>query len=188
MDDKYSVLKKVFGYDGFRPGQAEIVDAALAGRDVLAVMPTGAGKSVCYQVPALLLPGGTLVVSPLISLMQGQGRGLGAAAFRGLLATAGAGGIGAAGFLFCGGLSAGAVLTTLSARYGLGGILLFSGCVLPHQLLLVPGFLLLLDWCARKLEKRKLLIPLAVVITGCLLESYVNPIALKVVTGLLFSR
>ena len=70
MDDKYSVLKKVFGYDGFRPGQAEIVDAALAGRDVLAVMPTGAGKSVCYQVPALLLPGVTLVVSPLISLMQ----------------------------------------------------------------------------------------------------------------------
>ncbi|HJB90977.1 MAG TPA: hypothetical protein H9763_05845 [Candidatus Eisenbergiella merdigallinarum] len=113
---------------------------------------------------------------------------LGAAAFLVLLATAGAGEIGAAGFLFFGGLSAGAVLTTLSARYGLGGILLFSGCVLPHQLLLVPGFLLLLDWCARKLEKRKLLIPLAVVITGCLLESYVNPIALKVVTGLLFSR
>ena len=79
MDDKYSVLKKVFGYDGFRPGQAEIVDAALAGRDVLAVMPTGAGKSVCYQVPALLLPGVTLVVSPLISLMQDQVRALVAA-------------------------------------------------------------------------------------------------------------
>lgn len=79
MDDKYSVLKKVFGYDGFRPGQAEIVDAALAGRDVLAVMPTGAGKSVCYQMPALLLPGVTLVVSPLISLMQDQVRALVAA-------------------------------------------------------------------------------------------------------------
>ena len=79
MEDKYSILKKVFGYDRFRPGQAEIVDAALAGRDVLAVMPTGAGKSVCYQVPALLLPGATLVVSPLISLMQDQVRALVAA-------------------------------------------------------------------------------------------------------------
>ena len=79
MEDKYSILKKVFGYDRFRPGQAEIVDAALAGQDVLAVMPTGAGKSVCYQVPALLLPGVTLVVSPLISLMQDQVRALVAA-------------------------------------------------------------------------------------------------------------
>ena len=79
MEDKYSVLKRVFGYGSFRPGQAEIVDAALAGRDVLAVMPTGAGKSVCYQVPALLLPGVTLVVSPLISLMQDQVRALVAA-------------------------------------------------------------------------------------------------------------
>ena len=79
MEDKYSILKKVFGYERFRPGQAEIVDAALAGRDVLAVMPTGAGKSVCYQVPALLLPGVTLVVSPLISLMQDQVRALVAA-------------------------------------------------------------------------------------------------------------
>lgn len=79
MESKQDVLKKVFGYDSFRPGQAEIVDAALAGRDVLAVMPTGAGKSVCYQVPALLLPGVTLVVSPLISLMQDQVRALVAA-------------------------------------------------------------------------------------------------------------
>ena len=79
MESKQDVLKKVFGYDSFRPGQAEIVDAALAGRDVLAVMPTGAGESVCYQVPALLLPGVTLVVSPLISLMQDQVRALVAA-------------------------------------------------------------------------------------------------------------
>ena len=72
-------LKEVFGYDSFRPGQGAVVEAILAGRDVLAVMPTGAGKSVCYQVPALLLPGVTLVVSPLISLMQDQVRALVAA-------------------------------------------------------------------------------------------------------------
>ena len=107
-------------------------------------------------------------------------------AFLVLLAAAGVAGIGTFCFLFFGGLSAGAVMTALSMRYGLGGILLFAGCILPHQLILIPGFLMLLDWCARKLEKRKLLIPLAVVITGCFLESYVNPIALKVVLNLLF--
>ena len=72
MESPHSILKKVFGYDSFRPGQEEIVSRLLAGQDVLAVMPTGAGKSICYQVPALLLPGITIVVSPLVSLMKDQ--------------------------------------------------------------------------------------------------------------------
>ncbi|HEX4111869.1 MAG TPA: DNA helicase RecQ [Stellaceae bacterium] len=71
-DAKRRVLKDVFGFDDFRPGQAAAVDALLAGRHVLAVMPTGAGKSLCYQVPALVLGGLTLVVSPLVALMQDQ--------------------------------------------------------------------------------------------------------------------
>lgn len=72
MKDKFSVLKEYFGHDSYRAGQEQIVDSLLSGKDVLCIMPTGAGKSVCYQVPALIFDGVTIVVSPLISLMKDQ--------------------------------------------------------------------------------------------------------------------
>ncbi len=71
-DEKFRILSEVFGFSRFRPGQAEVIDTLLDGRSTLAVMPTGAGKSMCFQVPALALDGLTIVVSPLIALMQDQ--------------------------------------------------------------------------------------------------------------------
>jgi ATP-dependent DNA helicase RecQ len=65
-------LRTTFGFEAFRPGQGEIVETILDGRDVLAVMPTGSGKSLCYQLPALVRDGLTVVVSPLIALMRNQ--------------------------------------------------------------------------------------------------------------------
>src|SRR5581483_2812502 len=70
--DALQVLRSTFGYETFRPGQERAVRAVLAGRDSLVVLPTGGGKSLCFQIPALLLPGLTVVVSPLISLMKDQ--------------------------------------------------------------------------------------------------------------------
>ena len=126
MTDAARVLRDVFGYGEFRPGQAEVIASVLSRKDTLAVMPTGGGKSVCYQVPALLNPNGlTLVVSPLLALMKDQvdsmrAMGVSAAAInstvpvdeqRQILAEAGEGSIrllyvaperfGAAGFMAC---------------------------------------------------------------------------------------
>src|SRR3989442_14625578 len=72
MDSIRVLLREKFGFDDFRPGQADVIDHLLAGRSAAAVFPTGAGKSLCYQLPALMLPGLTLVVSPLIALMKDQ--------------------------------------------------------------------------------------------------------------------
>lgn len=74
--DPLTILRETFGHSGFRPLQREIIDGVLSGRDTLAVMPTGGGKSLCYQVPALAFPGMTVVISPLIALMQDQVRAL----------------------------------------------------------------------------------------------------------------
>src|SRR5258706_11076514 len=80
--DPQQVLEAIFGYREFRPGQRRIIDAVLAGRDCIGVMPTGAGKSLTFQVPAKILPGAVLVISPLISLMKDQVDGLVRLGFR----------------------------------------------------------------------------------------------------------
>lgn len=79
MEQASEVLKQYFGYDSFKEGQQDVIQTILSGRDAMAIMPTGAGKSICYQVPALILPGITIVISPLISLMQDQVKSLNAA-------------------------------------------------------------------------------------------------------------
>ena len=71
-EEKYRILKEYFGHTEFRPGQETIIDSLYSGKDVLCIMPTGAGKSMCYQIPAIMYPGVTIVISPLISLMQDQ--------------------------------------------------------------------------------------------------------------------
>ena len=81
--EKRALLQHYFGYGEFRPGQEELVDGILAGRDVFGIMPTGGGKSICYQLPGLMLPGVTLVISPLISLMHDQVMALKAAGIPG---------------------------------------------------------------------------------------------------------
>src|SRR5919107_2443901 len=72
MRDPLDLLRELFGFDDFRPGQRKAVEAALAGHDALVVMPTGSGKSLCYQLPGLVLDGLTIVVSPLVALMRDQ--------------------------------------------------------------------------------------------------------------------
>jgi ATP-dependent DNA helicase RecQ len=72
MSQPHAILKKYWGYQGFRPGQLAVIEAILKGKDALAILPTGGGKSICYQVPALQLSGICLVVSPLIALMRDQ--------------------------------------------------------------------------------------------------------------------
>src|SRR5690348_5432075 len=84
LENARAALHEHFGYPAFRPGQEAAVESVLAGRDTLVVLPTGGGKSLCYQVPALMLPGLTVVLSPLISLMKDQ---VDALAARGLPAT-----------------------------------------------------------------------------------------------------
>ena len=72
MSDPKQTLKEIYGYDSFRPGQEPLIRAVLSGRDAMGIMPTGAGKSICFQIPALCMDGLTLVISPLISLMLDQ--------------------------------------------------------------------------------------------------------------------
>lgn len=99
----------------------------------------------------------------------------GMAAFLVLLSAAGLGGLGA--WIWCGGcgFAGGLLLTALSWRYGLKGLVFFVSCLLPHQFLLVPGFLMLIIWCVRRMEKKRIFVPLAAIVAGCLLEGYISP-------------
>ncbi|MBQ4213238.1 MAG: DEAD/DEAH box helicase, partial [Selenomonas sp.] len=72
LDQARELLRKFYGYQDFRPAQRPVVESLLSGQDTVAIMPTGAGKSICFQLPALVFPGITLVISPLISLMKDQ--------------------------------------------------------------------------------------------------------------------
>lgn len=83
MQSAYNALHRYFGYENFRPGQEKLIEAILAGRDALGIMPTGAGKSLCYQIPGIMLPGLAIVISPLVSLMKDQVDSLIAAGVRG---------------------------------------------------------------------------------------------------------
>ena len=72
LDQARELLSRFYGYRDFRPAQVPVIESLLTGHDALAIMPTGAGKSICFQIPALIFPGLTLVISPLISLMKDQ--------------------------------------------------------------------------------------------------------------------
>ena len=89
MTPAQEILKRIWGYDAFRPMQEEIVNSALEGRDTLAILPTGGGKSVCFQIPALLKEGTALVVTPLIALMKDQVQNLEARGIRAIAVHAG---------------------------------------------------------------------------------------------------
>lgn len=105
----------------------------------------------------------------------------GMAAFLVLLSAAGLGGLGA--WVWCSGcgLGSGMMLTALSWRYGMKGLFFFASCLLPHQLLLVPGFLMLICWCVHRMEKRRIFLPLAAIVCGCLLEGYISPLVVRFV-------
>lgn len=105
----------------------------------------------------------------------------GMAAFLVLLSAAGLGGLGA--WIWCGGcgFAGGMLLTALSWRYGIKGVLLFAACLFPHQLLLVPGFLMLIRWCVHRMEKKRIFFPLALIAAGCLLEGYLSLLTMRFV-------